>query len=113
MDYLPLVFDGVLILVFVICIFVGRSNGFMKSVLSFLSIIISFAVAQSFSAPVAAWANESFAYSAVNAYVETYLVESSSGPARKYYHITPEGLRYQEAGKKEWEQFVERTGRLL
>ena len=48
-----------------------------------------------------------------NAYVETYLVESSSGPARKYYHITPEGLRYQEAGKKEWEQFVERTGRLL
>ena len=76
MDYLPLVFDGVLILVFVICIFVGRSNGFMKSVLSFLSIIISFAVAQSFSAPVAAWANESFAYSAVNAYVETYIEDA-------------------------------------
>ncbi|MDO4192366.1 MAG: PadR family transcriptional regulator [Erysipelotrichaceae bacterium] len=48
-----------------------------------------------------------------NAYVETYLVESSSGPARKYYHITSEGIRYQEAGKKEWEDFVERTGRLL
>ena len=48
-----------------------------------------------------------------NAFVETYLVESSSGPARKYYHITSEGIRYQEAGKKEWEQFVERTGRLL
>ncbi len=76
MNGLPLIFDGILILIFVVCIFVGRSNGFMKSVLSFFAVIISFAVAHSFSAPVAAWANESFAYSAVNTYIESYIEDA-------------------------------------
>ncbi len=48
-----------------------------------------------------------------NGYVETYLVESSSGPARKYYHITDQGRTFQENGKKEFTEFVERTMRLL
>lgn len=48
-----------------------------------------------------------------NKYVETYLVESSSGPARKYYHLTKEGEEYQKAQKKEWLSFVEKAGRLI
>ena len=32
--------------------------------------------------------------------VETYLRESESGPARKYYHLTDAGRSYQEALKE-------------
>ncbi len=45
--------------------------------------------------------------------VETYLVESNSGPARKYYHITEKGRQFQENGKREFTDFIERTMRLL
>lgn len=40
------------------------------------------------------------------AYVETYLVESGEGPARKYYHLTEKGKEYQAGLKKEWIEFV-------
>ncbi len=40
------------------------------------------------------------------AYVETYLVESAGGPARKYYHLTEQGREYEELLKKEWKEFV-------
>ncbi len=48
-----------------------------------------------------------------NDYVETYLKESPSGPARKYYHITSKGIEYQSKQKQEWQTFVERTMKLL
>lgn len=41
-----------------------------------------------------------------DAYVETYLVESGEGPARKYYHLTEKGAEYQVTLKKEWLDFV-------
>lgn len=40
------------------------------------------------------------------AYVETYLVESVGGPARKYYHLTESGRAYEESLKKEWLEFA-------
>jgi PadR family transcriptional regulator PadR len=40
-------------------------------------------------------------------YVETYLVESGEGPARKYYHLTEEGKSYQTRLKMEWTEFIE------
>ncbi|HEX3021426.1 MAG TPA: PadR family transcriptional regulator [Lachnospiraceae bacterium] len=40
-------------------------------------------------------------------YVETYLVESGEGPARKYYHLTEEGKSYQIRLKMEWTEFTE------
>lgn len=39
-------------------------------------------------------------------YVETYLVESEEGPARKYYHLTVKGKEYQHKLKGEWVEFV-------
>lgn len=45
--------------------------------------------------------------------VETYLVESEEGPARKYYHLTNEGLNYQKELVTEWHEFVEAVDRLL
>ena len=46
-------------------------------------------------------------------YVTTYLVESESGPARKYYQLTDEGRQYQEAIKQEWEEFSKAVSRLI
>ena len=48
-----------------------------------------------------------------NGYLETYLKESSSGPARKYYHLTDEGKEYQKNQKEEWIQFVKKVEKLI
>lgn len=41
----------------------------------------------------------------VEEYFVTYLKESSTGPARKYYHLTEKGGAYLEALKKDWREF--------
>jgi len=46
-------------------------------------------------------------------YVDTYLVESSGGPARKYYHITEKGNNFLKRQSSEWFAFVERVKKLL
>ncbi len=46
-------------------------------------------------------------------YVDTYLRESENGPARKYYHLTPEGKAYQEKLKAEWLEFVAVVGGII
>lgn len=38
--------------------------------------------------------------------VETYMVESPSGPSRKYYRLTDAGRRALEAQTSEWRAFV-------
>lgn len=38
--------------------------------------------------------------------VETYLVESEAGPARKYYHLTDKGIESMTRQKNDWQQFV-------
>ncbi len=45
--------------------------------------------------------------------VETYLVESDEGPARKYYHLTEEGKIRQAQLEQEWKEFVEAVDRLI
>lgn len=47
------------------------------------------------------------------AYVDTYLSESSGGPARKYYHLTLKGEEYQKQLKQEWTEFSAAVARLL
>ncbi len=37
-------------------------------------------------------------------YTEVYLGDTSHGPQRKYYRITPEGRRYLEEAIKHWNQ---------
>lgn len=39
-------------------------------------------------------------------YVTTYLIESESGPARKYYRLTDKGKQHYAAVKQEWESFI-------
>ena len=46
-------------------------------------------------------------------YLETYLQESDSGPARKDYHITEKGKEYQDSQKQEWLSFIKKVEKLL
>jgi PadR family transcriptional regulator PadR len=45
--------------------------------------------------------------------VATRLVESSSGPSRKYYRLTPAGRAALAAQKREWRAFTDAVERLL
>ena len=45
--------------------------------------------------------------------VETYLVESSSGPSRKYYRLTPQGHEALRAQTEEWRGFSRAVDALL
>jgi PadR family transcriptional regulator PadR len=45
--------------------------------------------------------------------VETYLVESSAGPSRKYYRLTDAGRRTLAAQKLAWTNFAEAVGAIL
>lgn len=46
-------------------------------------------------------------------YVTTYLVESESGPARKYYRLTDRGRQYQIKVKQEWDAFIKAVNVLI
>jgi PadR family transcriptional regulator PadR len=45
--------------------------------------------------------------------VDTYLVESPSGPPRKYYRLTPVGRTSLSAQKTEWTSFSAAVGEIL
>ncbi|TNM64862.1 PadR family transcriptional regulator [Aliirhizobium smilacinae] len=45
--------------------------------------------------------------------VATRLVESSSGPPRKYYRLTPLGLTVFEAHRRDWRTFANSVEKLL
>lgn len=46
-------------------------------------------------------------------YVTTYLQESESGPARKYYQLTDKGRQYQTQIRQEWEEFIKAVNELI
>ncbi len=46
-------------------------------------------------------------------YFTTYLAESSEGPPRKYYKITPHGKEYLQKLLKEWERFTYAVNHLI
>jgi PadR family transcriptional regulator PadR len=46
-------------------------------------------------------------------YVSTYLKESNEGPARKYYHLSAEGIDYQKDLRTEFDEFVMAVNNIL
>ncbi len=46
-------------------------------------------------------------------YVETYLVESDTGPARKYYKMTKRGHESYSRQKTEWKLFVQAVQNII
>ena len=65
MDYLALVFDAVLVLVFVSAVLEGRRRGFAVTALSFIASVISIIAAKEYSEPLAQWANNSFVHESI------------------------------------------------
>lgn len=65
MEFLPIVFDAIMILIFVSCIFDGRRKGFVKMILTVIAAVVCFIVAKEFSEPVAVWLNDNFVHSAL------------------------------------------------
>ena len=47
------------------------------------------------------------------AWVSTYLVESTSGPPRKYYSLTTRGRESLDAMRTEWREFVNEVNSVL
>lgn len=45
--------------------------------------------------------------------VETYLVESNSGPPRKYYRLTELGIATYKKNKNEWITFYQKVNEIL
>lgn len=72
MDILPLVVDGIIILIFVACILDGYRRGFVKMLLSVVAIIISATLASALAAPVAQWANEEYVSDITSEYIDSY-----------------------------------------
>lgn len=64
MNCLPLVIDGILVLIFAACIIDGRKKGFVKTVLSLAVTVISFIIAKEFAPQLADWANTGFIHEA-------------------------------------------------
>lgn len=46
-------------------------------------------------------------------YCETYLTESSGGPPRKYYRLTPSGRKMLDSMKVEWDHFSKNVDKIL
>ncbi|MEE1137672.1 MAG: CvpA family protein [Acutalibacteraceae bacterium] len=60
MEFLPLILDGILILILVASIFDGRRKGFVKTVLSLAVTVISIVIAKEFAPQLADWVNTNF-----------------------------------------------------
>ncbi len=60
MDFLPLILDGILILIFASFIINGRRKGFIKTVFSLIVTVISIIVAKEYSPAAAQWVNDNF-----------------------------------------------------
>jgi len=45
--------------------------------------------------------------------VDTYLVESAEGPARKYYRLTEKGRSHEQQLTGEWQEFVRLVDELI
>lgn len=60
MDFLPLILDGILILIFISSIINGRRKGFIKTVFSLIVTVVSILIAREYSPAVAQWVNDTF-----------------------------------------------------
>lgn len=92
MELLPLVFDAIIVLIFVSCILDGRKKGFIKMILTVISAIICFAVAGEYSESVAAWLNENFVHSALSSAIANSISDNLSSGTQAVLAELPKTL---------------------
>ncbi len=92
-ETLPLIIDGIILLVFVLSVVGGYKKGFVRMVLSVVALIISVAAANQFSMPVAKAVNDAFVHEAVVESVTEYVSSVAEKGADDIIAQSPEGLR--------------------
>ena len=103
MDILPLVVDGIIILIFVACIFDGYRRGFVKMLLSLAATAISLALAGALSAPVAQLVYDEYVNEIASDYVDNYFGVALEEVGLTEEEITGENF---EAKKEEIKEAV-------
>lgn len=92
METLPLILDGILILIFASFIIIGRKKGFVKTVLSLAATIISIIVAKEYSPAVAQWLNDNFIHEMGVNWLTNLISDNISGGAQAVADAIPQAI---------------------
>ncbi|MBQ2842453.1 MAG: CvpA family protein [Clostridia bacterium] len=92
MEFLPVLVDIAFVALILVNIFDGRRKGFVKIVLSFAAMIISWIFASEMSEPVALWANETFVHGWVTGMLEGMIADSIGNGADAVVEAIPDYL---------------------
>lgn len=84
--------DAVLALIFIICLIVGRSKGFFRTIATFACTIIAIFLAKSFAEPAGQWLNDNFIHERLVDYFSQILQENAANGAEAVIGALPEYL---------------------
>ena len=76
-NYLPLMIDAAIVLIFVIFVIIGRVRGFAYSVLSFASTVLCMVVAKIYASPVAVKLTETFLHNTLKEKITDRLAQGA------------------------------------
>lgn len=92
MDYLHIILDGILILIFVSFILVGRKKGFIKTVLSLVVTVVSILIAREYSPAVAQWVNDNFVHEMGVKWLTNLISDNISSGAQAIAEMIPKAI---------------------
>lgn len=99
-ETLPLIIDGIILLIFIMSAVGGYKKGFVQMALSVVALIVCIAAANQFAMPAAKAVNEAFVHEAVVDSVTDYLSENAEKETSGIIEQLPDGIKEiaEEAG---------------
>ncbi len=92
MEYLSIILDGILILVFASFIITGRKKGFIKTVLSLIVTVVSILIAREYSPAVAKWVNDTFIHEMGVKWLTNLISDNISSGAQAIAGMIPKAI---------------------
>lgn len=92
MDFLPVILDGILILIFISFIVNGRRKGFVKTVLSLAATVVSIIIAKEYSPAVAQWVNDTFVHEMGVKWLTNLISDNISSGAQAIAEMIPKAV---------------------
>lgn len=92
-ETLPLIIDGIILLIFILSVVGGYKKGFVRIVLSVVALIVCVAAANEFSLPAAQAVNKAFVHDAVVNYITETVSQKAEESAEGIIAQIPEGIR--------------------
>ena len=92
MNTLPLILDGILILIFVSFIIIGRKKGFIKTALSLVATVISIIVAKEYAPAVAQWLNDNYIHEMGLNWLTDLISRNIDGGAQAVANAIPQAI---------------------